>query len=770
MEIRDIVDDIIQKRNAKVPVIEQKRKDLNDMLAALNLYDNLKKQIVDQNGNPLEGKFQHVTQKNPEMVLKLHTLDTRSCRDKIARALAECDRAQNRFSRENIYISVVGGARSGKSSFLQAISNLDDRVIPAYSETDCTGAVSIIENCPGTNLVAHLRFKTAAQMLEEVQAYLNKIIPEKGTNKSSIVLTDLSQINQSLLEQVEAKKEKGRTENELIKYLKKYVDHYDEWAPLVHKGEETIYDPDEIQTYVAQNNGEKDEAKDRKFYKYLAVDTCHVFCTFDYAQAGKITLIDTIGMGDHHLGIGYKMVEAVKEKSDAVVFMHLPYNPTGDYLDVSVSNTYKLIQKACSDRDLGKWLFWLLNEAPGHPKTPNDRERCEICLETLKNKGWHGAMAKIINVIDQKQVREEFLIPMLNMLLGNLDDLDAKFTVELTNALDDVRQEYLSFCSSARKVMDSKIMDGVNTQPLVYKNVKKMNERLAGQLRMLARAQKEKRDEPCAVLQDRIEQILSDMEQAKLVPAQDAVEAELSCGDAPVLYTRYCNQLRNEIAQRFANVDVSLNTLVVEVKNTIARILYGEEGCRLEKVMGLPAKGEPYVWMKEFEQTFLPEDAYPILSAAFRNVCDFHFSVKGFLTYEVRSCLDCLDPELTNIPPLVSTDKNQNMDIEKTARNIRLWLEKNLYDVEEALRDNLSNLFRNPHRAFFAIVKEFSDMVVHAENAEYEWNRLFTEHYSMIWAEEYKNMIVATIAFSEWADMLDQLLKLSGRTNSLAQI
>lgn len=762
MAISNIVNEIIQKRNSKLPAIEQKRQEMLEICKALDQYDDLKSQIVDADGNALEGKYKYLTDKNPEMVIKLNALDTAECRKKIDAALEECDIAYKRFSRESINISVVGKARIGKSQFLKGISNLDDKVIPAFAETDCTGAVSIIENHPGTALEAHFTFKTEEQIIAEVQTYLDKIVPAE---KGRIVLRTMSQIgDKSLVEQVEARLIPGREENGLREYLYKYVEHYEEWAPLVRKRTLVISDADEIQTYVAQNDGNKEDSLRRYFYKFLAVDTCQIYCTFDYQEAGKITLIDTVGLGDNSLGIEENLLEVVNDKSDAVVFIHLPYSPAGGYVDKEVSKAYGLIETNSRGRDLNKWLFWLINEAPGHPKTPNDRARCEAAVKKLESKGWHGAMTKIVNIIDQNQVREEFLIPMLNLLMANLDDIDATYTTDLTKALDAVRKEYNSFCASAKKVMDSQINNAASLQPQIYKSVSKMQERLTASLRKLAKAEKEKRNVPCAILKKRIQSILEDMREGEIVPSRDQLLQELSYEMPPVLYTKYCNQIRNEVAQRFANVDGSLNELVAEVKNSVAYILYCDDGCRLAKVLALPTGEEPYVWMREFEQTVLNEKDYPILTSAFRNVYNFNFSVNGFLTYEVRACLDLIDPDLTDTPMLLGKTDVQ------TADNINFWLQKNLLDVVDELEENLHDLFRNPHRAFFAIIKEFSDLVVYAEDVEYEWNRLFADNYSIIWAEEYKNMAVAATAFGEWADMLNHMLELNSKAGSLPNI
>lgn len=760
-EVSKLVDQIIQRRHAKLPTIEQKRQNLYELQKALDMFDDLKSQIVDADGNVLDGKYQYLAQKNPEMVLKLNAMSTSACRDKIDKALAECDKVEKRFSRDYISISVVGKARIGKSTFLQAVSNLTDRVIPAYSETDCTGAVSIIENkvgmfdyAPeGEKQEAHLTFKTEEQMIKTIQTYLDKLIPAE---KGRIVIYSMSQINdKTLIDRVKAKMVPGRAENDLLEFLKSYVEHYDEWAPLISKKSDVIRKDSEIERYVAQNDGNQDKSKRKYFYKYLAVDTCHIYCTFDYKDAGKITLIDTVGLGNRALGIRDDMLDVVKNKSDAVVFVHLPYDPAGGYLDDAIKAAYNAIEENCRDRDLNKWLFWLINDASGHPKTPNDRERCEASLTTLKNSGWHGALSTIINAKDQTQVREEFLIPMLNILMTNLDDIDALYTNDLTAALDSVRKDYNSFCNSAKKVMSSELKNATNLLPQMSMDIEEMENPRKGQLRSFAMSEKQLRNVPCTELYDRVQTIVTDVRTGAAIPTKNDILAKVrNSADASVVYTGYCNLLRNQVSQCFTDVDTTMTELVEEVKNKITHIMASEEGCRLGSILAVSPDKKPYEWLKDFSEMVLDPSQYPILHAAFQNVYNFDFSVRGFLTYEVRACLDKIDPQITSSFIEVNED-DDNM----TATNVWFTLKRNMRSVADELSVCMSELFSKPHRAFFAIIKEFSDKVNFSEGVKQEWTRLYSDNYSIVWADKYNSMVAADIASSEWNDMLRELLR-----------
>lgn len=756
MQIKEIVEQIISKRNDKLPVIQRKKEELQQLIKLLEEFEYFKSEVVDADGNIIDGKYKIMADKNPEMAIKLNLLSTSECKERINNALLECEKVCKRFQRDSINIAVIGKARVGKSEFLKSISNLSNYVIPAFAETDCTGAVSIIENKPGVKLEAEFTFKTEEQIISIVQTYLDRIIPNEDDR---IVIRNIYQIRDLDLNEVNNRKVHGRAENNLVPYLAKFVEHYEEWACLIKQQSLVLYDEKEIQEYVAQNNGKKDGEGKVSFYKYLAVDTCKISCTFDYQEAGKITLVDTVGFEDNAIGIEDELIRVVNDKSDAVVFLLFPLDGAGGGVPAKISDIYSKIERSCTGKNLDKWLFWLINHAPNHPKTPNPIEFCEQALKTLDVNSWAGEIRKIVDVANQEQVREEFLIPLLNTLMLNLDEIDNLYLEDLKSALSDVQKEYSGFCASAKKLMNSKLGSANNMQPQMVVEIDKMFNKLTAQLKSLANKEKEKRDVPCDILQNRVSEIIQSLKNGSLVPSNETLFKELGCSQPQTVYINHCNKIRTEITQRFTAVDNSLKELVDKTKNSIANILISDDGCRLGRILN-PSDEQQYEWLKPFAENILQEEIYKNLYPAFNNVYNFDFSVKGFLTYEVRACLDVIDPELTDIPNILGSSDSE------TVSNISFWIERKLIDVSDELSDKLTDLFRKPHRAFFAIIKEFSDKVVYSEDVKYEWNRLFMENYPIVWAEDYKNMAIEATSFEEWAELLKKLLELNSKSET----
>ena len=71
MQINEFVDEILRKRNAKVPVIQKKRQEITEILKALDGFDDLKSQVIDPNGNILNGNYGYILQRDPGIAIKL---------------------------------------------------------------------------------------------------------------------------------------------------------------------------------------------------------------------------------------------------------------------------------------------------------------------------------------------------------------------------------------------------------------------------------------------------------------------------------------------------------------------------------------------------------------------------------------------------------------------------------------------------------------------------------------------------------------------------
>ena len=106
-----------------------------------------------------------------------------------------------------------------------------------------------------------------------------------------------------------------------------------------------------IEEYVAMYKSTDDSVK---YWNYLSVKCANIHCTFPKNDAGKIILVDTIGMGSQSLGIGDSLMDTVKNDSDAVIYMQRP-DPKRSHFgeeDTEISNEIvKTIREDCAKRN-----------------------------------------------------------------------------------------------------------------------------------------------------------------------------------------------------------------------------------------------------------------------------------------------------------------------------------------------------------------------------------------------------------------------------------
>lgn len=763
MDIAKQIDSIIEQRKSRLPMLEEKMQQMDRMLDVLADAEYMKNQMIDGEGTArTNGKYAVLLQQNPEMAWKLHGLEFEGCRQAIAHASLVLKDSYTRFSRDYVSISVIGEARKGKSELLKSISNLSNKVIPAFDSTDCTGAASVICNQPGSSLRAKLTFKSRQQMKEMAQEYLERIISDKS---KMIYISSMEAIGRLDMDDIRNNRIKvGDVGGIYLDYLNKMVAHYEEWSVYADRKESLILeDEDEIALFVAQNNGvEKGNPKREEYYRYLAVEKCEITCSFPQQDAGKITLIDTVGLKDHALGITENMLKTVKEKSDAVIFMVMPTDGAGDGLPTCVTSIYNDVVKACPDKKLEDWLFWLIN----HVEKPTKRyaantDLCESAYAKLQVSGFYGSKnAKIINVLDTEAVRSQFMASLLEKLTQNLNKVDQIYVDQAEAAMKAVRTEYNTLCMKVQKVLQSDISRNTSMIPLINQLTVDAKTQMRTELFTLMNQWLEKRNKPCPAIYKSAQKILDRMIQPgpdSYLPTQQEILAQLNTGIQPVtLYTQYLNEIRNAISRDFLEVNVQLEQFVNGMKNDVASVMYST--CDFRVLCEHDEDRPLYLWLKDFSEKVLGEDAiYENIKLAFDTLSDFTFSVKGFLTYEVRNCLDDLDPRLANIPLLVSKDNN----MKKNANNIWSKLLQCLCDIADELERALKELCIKPNRALFAEVIEFYDRILYAEGVDLEWTNFYAEKAGILWSEKIKSVQNVSILCQDWMNMAEAMQKLN---------
>lgn len=751
MSIANEVNEIIQRRNSKVHILEEHENRLREISESLDVLQKQKKWMLENSGN---------LRLSNEVLDCIQELDIRLYQTKWNEVQRMIYELRERFSRETINIAVVGGARQGKSKLLQSISGLDDRVIPAFSTSDCTGTTSMIKNVPGKTLSAEISFRTEREMMQVVQTYLDKMLGE-GVER----IESFQEIKglENKLKEIEKKLE-GSPESAKFEHLKKYVNKFDRWSDYVRKGKtEIVTNPDDIKKFVAQHNGKAENDPDRdNYFEYLAVKKAVVSCEFNYADAGKIILQDTIGLGDTSIGIEQAMFDTLQRDSDAAIIVKRPEVATGK-IDSKDVELYAQLNKKLSSRNMGKWLFWLINNTKGLPYGDNT-DRCQAVKEKIKSYGWDLAGYEVVDVSDEENVNNGFLRNVLTTLVKNIDSIDEGLVNELNSVVEEMYFEYEKLQEKVQGVLFSELKNSVN----VSKKVDDVWDNFytngwAKRLREYKENWKEKAAKENVKYREYIEKILLNARED--IPDIDTLVWELKGGaiSGPgQVFMKNINKLRTGFTEKFLDIDEEIfEELIRKMKEDIVDIFVDEDGARMKFIRDVDENRPKEEWLSyAIEEIFINDDDIQI-KKAFYVLEDFKLTVRGFLMHKVRSRVSRL--EIENRGFSISEDEE---DKEEQAKEIRRLLDRKLKETCEELMDELSEIYKEPHQIVYSIIQEFYDRLgfsVTYSNLmiENRWKSLYREYCTKVWEDEFKEQKMRSEIYGKWEQLRNELSKYS---------
>lgn len=733
MKITQKIEGIISLRKQRIGDLRKKLNFLQELEGVVENVAVLKAEIIStiQTGN---GRFYAIVQNNPEIENRITKLDPESLLLKIKTQIKELEYLVKRFGRENIQISVVGRARQGKSTLLQAISGLKDKVIPASDGTDCTGAKSIICNAEGT-FRARVVFYTEKELMEQVQKYMDVLMLD-------ISLGSVFDIEKLKIEDLKQKTTKTASADSRFRHLSKFIYYFKTYKANLGR-EIEITDQDEVRRYVAQYNDAGKETFD-----YLAVKEVSIYTPFTYPDAGKIVLVDTIGVGDTSLGIKDKMMETLSYDSDAAIILRRP-DPMGDGIREEDNDLFDLIQTHIKDRAVDKWLFYVLN-AIGTSNQTISLKMKDLLEEKKKEGALSASFIKIIDCSDKHAVEEELLVPMLDSLTANLSAIDTDFLKRADRTGGELYVAWFSFFKEVQYVLAKDIRMDSNVNLKIYDLFRDIYENeLLGTLKASCVKWSADRNTPCDMLDRQFQRITTFNVDSRL-PSQEEIDIRLkrgsTTGNPYFVYCEYAHALRTGLTEDFIKIDASLNEVVTHFKDEITSIL--TENGRLSRIYPINPAYSKSVWLRQFAEDALLPMGLSRLQFAFTFLSDFELSVRGFLIYKIRKHLDILDPDISTQMPDLGSEPN---------RAIRSALRNRLNTLKESLKRELQNFTQDPNEVFFAVIKEFYDRLAYSSDSEKEWRTLYYENYAMVWKEELKGVQNSRIVFDEWKSCVDKV-------------
>lgn len=670
-----------------------------------------------------------------------------------------------RFERDSLNIATVGRARQGKSTFLQAVGNLGDDIIPAFDAGDCTGAVSVICNDPKIELGkvrVDLTFRTREELLEIVKGYINNISPDYLA-KNPLDYDSICDISISELASKIDSGDAGRTIQ--LEHLRRIVDDFNGISDnksrpiraLCGQPGMSLTDPDEIRKYVAQNNGKSvgDKEHRENYYSYLAVKQATIHCRFS-DDVGKLVLVDTIGLGDTQYGIEGAMLDTVDKQCDAAIVVTKPDSGIKD----QDQGLYDLLRDRFKQRDTSKWLFYLANLQPGY-----NANAVDTFVNNIRERNFAVADCKKINCKQEEDVRNSFLLPMLNTLVANMEQIDAAYLTEINQKCVQLTENIRQKISNWPKPEDigGETIMGVE----VNKLGKDCYRRLAKNLDLQVRYWYEQRNKPNATLWNRVKDILDNLE--SILPSEEDLQKVLDESGTLIgqdLWQTPLNYVRNEITDQFIAIDDLMEQETLEFKNAIVHDLYeslknlagqagsadAEEDGNVDQTKWLWSVMEPLIRDKQ---------EYSQIYRAFQFLSQFEFNVRAQMIQEVRNQLRIINP----MTPDYYMQPNYVFHKANVGQAVHFYLTSRLAILEDGLRHNLALMNKMPNQAFYAAAEEFYDRLTFASDFKNGvfvdmseiWSQFFTEYSRRIWEKETGGHTAVSAISKEYEQYYEQI-------------
>lgn len=787
-QIKQQIEQIIAKRkSSRLPLIESKIAFIESLLQRVNSLDTLIKEIKTQ-CEIKKGPYYSILASDPGMEIRLQNVSTDDTRAAITELQKELARLKTRFSRKSISLQVFGMAGSGKSTFIQSVTGLDNDVVLASEGGHCTGVSSFIYNSD------HFEARVYLYTEEDMLALFNKNLEalEKKYNPAitPILLHKFDDIQGFKLENVGL----PSTMDGRLSVLK-YVENFSlisnlifgrdaEGRPLAGLKQDAdgrkyieITDSTQVQQWVAQHNGHhKSDPNYVAYMNYLAVDRVDIYKKFLCEDAGDIVLMDNVGLGDasNDVSTEQHMYQAIADNSDAVILLYQPKPNSGwrgeeDSINSRLNNIrFKNVYQGIERMDVHE-LYFLLNER-NTPGFDNSKDCPEVVKAFLAEPYERKETILIANAADKESTRKDAIEPILTQLMEYLDSIDVRMLENVNTLGKHLYTNYKILSDSVSKVISGSMRQGSN-ELKKFRELYKTDLTYSKELKVLDDHYYSEKDKPCPEVKEKIDEVINKL--TKLIDRPDVIILDVEKGEKATndLLEKYCNIFRNKIYAAFDEVTTGvLLPLQNRLKDSIINILF--ENARLGRI---PLQnyavedGASQEWLKTFVSEKVDKEAYPHMHHMFNFVLDYQISIEGLMKYNVARCLDTLDKHspafktmspLTGIPDAQQAKKIWSEIVSRTSAiqtEMRKW------------RDDFSLI---PSHSFYARTSMFRDLLVDDTDTHMseELYNFYSENRMAIWRDEFAGMLQEAEAFGSWNEESAAITNLCKKNSFIIKI
>lgn len=717
MNIKDQVQEIINSRKGlgsyvgrgRLAVIEKNLAFVEKLEAEVGAFEkflgNIQVEIQAANST-----FADFIEKQPKFLAKLDAVQLDGLKQKIAAQKRELLRLHNRFSRESVQIAFIGQARQGKSRFLQRISGLNDEIIPSSSATDCTGAISIIKNYDGVStdcFEVELEYYSVLEFIAAVNNKLAQLFPN-----SNLSISTLSEIP-NLSEKPEFKNTEDR---ELLDFKETYIDGYNLYAQLLGKPNEVKNDAKIVAEYVSKYkifDSEKEVPKEYSVYrkekkcgsgmvqvlfcKYVAVKVAYITTRFPYHDAGKIVLVDTIGLGNSSTEVEdkAKMFDVLKNESDAAVYIYKPSEDGASKSPKAEVDLLEELQRELADYNPSKWCVGVINKKSEANCTKKGREyeMYKDYLRTIQDtlsKETVLAWCKIVDAMSEREVTDNLVIPLLQTVIKNIDDIDSSFMIKAEDDAVMLYNEYMDVCSKIGALCNLFV---TNEDKKAIFDAEFENLQLKTELEAYVENLHEHVNEPSMKIVEDLAPFVDKI--TSYIPKANDIEKKMRQGGTyawdDTVYGLYMDEIRSRILSVLKQVgSQSILAIQSQVQNDLISMLFESGGLKNIKLKSFSSNVPSAKWFKAFIAEKL--NHYPVLKSAFQSVAEFEMRIEGFVYSKCICACEKLRPGKTKLPVV---------EEEQTIEDRAIYIQQALYAVILDVKQRLFNELKIPQKGTF---------------------------------------------------------------------
>ncbi len=710
--------DIIEKRQPLVQRIEAVEENLTSISSAFRYVEDYRNQLL-------------TTVDDSKVTGRLREIDFAKIQSSIATELEALSKLKIRFSRNTLNIGVIGRARQGKSRLLQSLTGLTAAEIPDGSGQHCTGVRSTIHHNPAFETFGEVTFYTERSFLDEVIApYYEQL----KLGAKPITLGEFaSQVLPSLPNNLA-----GAEVGAKYEYLRKYYKNFDKYRHLFREISPRRITKDDIREYVAQDNLQGE----RIYFNYLAVKEVKIVCQFPNHDVGQIALVDLPGLGDTGIGDEERMVRTIGQDIDAVLFVRMP-KASGDFWGDFDVKLYDTARAALVNLPIEQWSFMVLNRTDKNSNYGENSLLCQQLTQDITEKHIKVIETVTANCADIDEANTKVLDQVVNYLAANITTLDKQYASSCQERLNQLHYAVSAELDKARTALGQPMQSAETGKfEVLFKQLwKKLTSGLVDLLRELS----EQMDRQDRDFKESVETaIKACYEDTKLPSSLEEIEVRRNeTGAYDIAYNEYLNEIRAHLSQHFLGLDDGLKNSLNRVKSQVANVLI-KQG----HLGGLTEARE-----SDFIQAIaklLPEElieGQPCrLKFGFQILSEFELSYRGMVQHRIRKCLNSLTPDKTTVKLPPSPNTQQVMS------SLKMLHEEAVYKCETALEELLSE----PSQAGFAIVEEFLDRILRAEEVETEWRIFLREERTSIWPDEFELLGERTRLRREWLEAVER--------------